>query len=509
MSLLDTNGASFDQLIRDQKAISALSMIMATHYIPENTPVEERKVQIARRLIDAYRLFRPDRKVIDNLVNGAGTYGQIDKQNNTVSTSLSDEQIKDSFDSQYTLGLELGIWKNSKLELSDLALKVAQMEITITEYVDIVFQNLFSYQKRKEGDDEFQYVHFLFETLDNLDSQFEITKQKLKDIFFPTDVRNDNRNALFNYLKDTSYFEAKKDVLYLVPTWQERLDELKMSCNLKYKKEDVSSTQKFFENKENYAKYVTTCRIKGVAVDYVNNRADIDKSDNHSNLNDQMGKNIIYYGAPGTGKSYCINEEIKKVYPNFNDETNEESTFVFRTTLHPEYTYTDFVGQVMPKSNEGEVTYDFRPGVFTKALAKAIEHENEGKPVYLVLEELSRSNVSAVFGDLFQLLDRKDGRSEYSITNSLIAREVYPTNSTYLRMNRKIEKSTYLITYLFVVQLIQAIKMFLSWIRHLNVDSNGNIYLLNLKMIKIILRSQLLILIKVLIMLNGMISIKN
>ncbi len=137
------------------------------------------------------------------------------------------------------------------------------------------------------------------------------------------------------------------------------------------------------------------------------------------------GKNIIYYGAPGTGKSYGVSQEIEQVYPNFKDENSEDAKFVFRTTFHPEYTYTDFVGQVMPQVKDGVVKYEFSPGIFTKALAKAMDPKEEGKPVYLVLEELSRANVAAVLGDLFQLLDRHNGRSEYSITNSLIAKEVY------------------------------------------------------------------------------------
>ncbi len=137
------------------------------------------------------------------------------------------------------------------------------------------------------------------------------------------------------------------------------------------------------------------------------------------------GKNIIYYGAPGTGKSYGVSKEIEQVYPNFKDERSDDSSFVFRTTFHPEYTYTDFVGQVMPKVTNGLITYEFVPGIFTQALAKAMDSKQEGRPVFLVLEELSRANVAAVFGDLFQLLDRHNGQSEYSITNSLIAKEVY------------------------------------------------------------------------------------
>lgn len=79
----------------------------------------------------------------------------------------------------------------------------------------------------------------------------------------------------------------------------------------------------------------------------------------------------------------------------------------------------------MPKVQGDSIKYVFTPGVFTRALSRAIEMEGTDQPVFLVLEELSRANVAAVFGDLFQLLDRKKGESEYSISNSLIAKEVY------------------------------------------------------------------------------------
>ncbi|WP_339181052.1 AAA family ATPase [Oceanobacillus sp. FSL W7-1293] len=149
------------------------------------------------------------------------------------------------------------------------------------------------------------------------------------------------------------------------------------------------------------------------------------ESDGNNEKSSIIGSNIIYYGAPGTGKSYGVTKEIKKYYPSFENESNLESRFIFRTTLHPEYTYSDFVGQVMPKVQGDSIKYVFTPGVFTRALSRAIEMEGTDQPVFLVLEELSRANVAAVFGDLFQLLDRKKGESEYSISNSLIAKEVY------------------------------------------------------------------------------------
>lgn len=139
--------------------------------------------------------------------------------------------------------------------------------------------------------------------------------------------------------------------------------------------------------------------------------------------NDVSGKNIIYYGAPGTGKSYSVSNLIKEKYSDYNagDDNNDN---VFRVTLHPEYTYSDFVGQLLPHSDDsGKVDYRFIPGIFTNALKQAIQ--NPDKHVYLVLEEMSRANVAAVFGDLFQLLDRKNGSSEYAINNDQIAKIVY------------------------------------------------------------------------------------
>ncbi|ATO43926.1 AAA family ATPase [Loigolactobacillus coryniformis] len=145
------------------------------------------------------------------------------------------------------------------------------------------------------------------------------------------------------------------------------------------------------------------------------------------------GINRIYFGAPGTGKSYKVTKDIEKIYPEFTKEGSLDSQFVFRTTLHPEYTYNDFVGQLLPDVNGNDITYTFQTGVFTDALWFA-EH-NSYAQVFLVLEELSRANVAAVFGDLFQLLDRdKTGTSEYAINNALIADKVYDG-----RKNKKVK----------------------------------------------------------------------
>ena len=115
----------------------------------------------------------------------------------------------------------------------------------------------------------------------------------------------------------------------------------------------------------------------------------------------------IFFGTPGSGKSWTIKETYEK------DETK-----VVRTTFHPDTDYAQFVGCYKPKTYEEDgkkkISYEFTPQAFTEAYVKAwsdLEH-----PYYLIIEEINRGNCAQIFGDLFQLLDRnKEGYSEYPI----------------------------------------------------------------------------------------------
>lgn len=135
----------------------------------------------------------------------------------------------------------------------------------------------------------------------------------------------------------------------------------------------------------------------------------------------------IYYGAPGTGKSYRI-KEIVKQYPKEN---------IFRTTFHPDSDYSTFVGCYKPTKVkkpvrdmagktalddkkdeifEDAITYSFVPQAFLKAYIRAWNMLDSGQPVFLIIEEINRGNCAQIFGDLFQLLDRRqDGYSDYPI----------------------------------------------------------------------------------------------
>ena len=138
----------------------------------------------------------------------------------------------------------------------------------------------------------------------------------------------------------------------------------------------------------------------------------------------------IYYGAPGTGKSYEI-DKITKLYDTI------------RTTFHPDSDYSTFVGAYKPTMTkvelrdmsghlvkeegttrvvkEDRITYKFVKQAFLKAYLSAWKKYAEGNesgiaPQFLVIEEINRGNCAQIFGDLFQLLDRQDnGFSSYPI----------------------------------------------------------------------------------------------
>lgn len=126
---------------------------------------------------------------------------------------------------------------------------------------------------------------------------------------------------------------------------------------------------------------------------------------------------IIYYGAPGTGKSHTI-------------EQNASQDNSIRTTFHPDSDYSTFVGAYKPTVKkiptydqktgkllqiEEKVTYSFVPQAFLKAYIAAWKQED---PYYLIIEEINRGNCAQIFGDIFQLLDRDSatGMSKYAIS---------------------------------------------------------------------------------------------
>lgn len=154
------------------------------------------------------------------------------------------------------------------------------------------------------------------------------------------------------------------------------------------------------------------------------------------------GQNVLLYGVPGCGKSHTIeNEYVKDKY------------YSERVVFHPDYTYSDFIGQIMPVTKNKQLYYEFVEGPFTRILKEAIDHPR--KMYYMIIEEINRGNAGAIFGDVFQLLDRKEnGESSYDITNYDIAEFVYndktkkikiPSNLTILATMNTSDQSVFAI----------------------------------------------------------------
>lgn len=149
--------------------------------------------------------------------------------------------------------------------------------------------------------------------------------------------------------------------------------------------------------------------------------------------------NLLIYGAPGTGKSRyiddklnCISEhyeirvkpeddlpqdEIKNIEDNIDKAATFMRKFVNRVTFYEDYSYENFVGCYKPAPSEDDervIVYKYEPGPFIETYTNA-KNDPENN-YFLVIEELNRAKAASVFGDMFQLLDRKNGVSEYAIT---------------------------------------------------------------------------------------------
>lgn len=151
----------------------------------------------------------------------------------------------------------------------------------------------------------------------------------------------------------------------------------------------------------------------------------------------------ILFGCPGTGKSYRIsnNDDGGIAQKDLGIDNNSDN--IIKTVFHPEYTYGDFMGKLVPITKGTRVEYNFYGGHFLRALIKAYQNmieahyklktESYGN-VLLVIDEINRGNSSAIFGTVFQLLDRETKDNKFKGWSS------YPINLTEIEFNYFISK---------------------------------------------------------------------
>ena len=354
----------FDTLRRTNKAETVLSLIQSSYHV-KTKEEEKRKEEIAQNLVYAYKLIKGDSG------SYTGSLGQ--------------------FESQYTIGHELGIWINSKLELNPLALKVAKNDITVKKYFDIVFCNYFQPINNI-------IFHPLFHVLSYMKNNNleKISKKQISDLItelcsttIEEDKKLEGTNSLFNMFLGTNFFYST-DNNYLILSQKYNISELINKCDISYIEKGFEIAKQELGDLRVYVDYLTKENTSSEVIQQ------------QSTPSTQTPTQIIFYGVPGSGKSHSIKKELAaKGITDLKEQTK-------RVVFHPEYTNADFVGQILPQSSDGGTTisYPFVPGPFTQILAKAYTHQNTHYA--LIIEEINRGNAAAIFGELFQLLDRLD-----------------------------------------------------------------------------------------------------
>lgn len=170
----------------------------------------------------------------------------------------------------------------------------------------------------------------------------------------------------------------------------------------------IGSQDKIIINKNVLIKYIDRLqelRISNAEIQKLKVLNDSVETDDDINL---TSINKIFYGAPGTGKSYKVDKIIKDL----------ECRYFERLTFHPEFDNASFVGGYKPISSqdsEGKdiIKYKFVPQAFTNIYKRAwLDLENY---YFLIIEEINRGNCAEIFGEIFQLLDRN---SNYSVSPS-------------------------------------------------------------------------------------------
>ncbi len=232
-------------------------------------------------------------------------------------------------------------------------------------------------------------------------------------------------NAIKSYCNPLKYEKVgEENYFYIEQQNAEYLEKQISFIETEFAIPDPKSRSDFFDR----YKYCNFCKFHGISASLPN---EVDTSNDNTNAKRVTGgKNILLYGVPGAGKSHRIAKQYCA-----------DSRRIERVVFHPDYTYSDFVGQILPRVENNQLKYVFTPGPFTKMVKKA--WKDPGKYYYLIIEEINRGNAPAIFGEIFQLLDRKEaddypedvvGESEYGISNYEVAGIVYDSPEHEVRI---------------------------------------------------------------------------
>ena len=291
-----------------------------------------------------------------------------------------------------------------------------------------------------------------------------------------------NKNRLYNLVQkmtgkspvpvfsiyDPVLLREQYNIVFLIKEWngrsKEKLREIKDECQQEISEKDILEIRSLIKQLDNpktgkktsdgtlssaLGKYEAFLKWRKSQIQ--GNPPHTTASPNpYAELMDKDGnpipRNLIYFGAPGTGKSHQLKVAVEGETGKAGNIVKDNGKGIFieakgkeilerryeRVTFYPTYSYAQFVGCYKPVMNGPDIAYEFVPGPFLRVLVNALNEkpgeDGKKKNWCLVIEEINRANAAAVFGDVFQLLDRatkdsadglvREGESEYDIAAS-------------------------------------------------------------------------------------------
>lgn len=349
---------------------------------------------------------------------------------NNITTPVYTQGGKEQSPSRGTYCKKMGLLEMDEskeiFNITSLGNAILNKDLTTKEYALILLSKMGVFKDGVYIDNVFCVLSSYFHS--NPVISLSLLEKYIKNRYNVSEIEKTRLDIIINAISLTGLITKVKDELFTVSN-----TEYALVFN-----EFLANSQKLrpaiIDNASNYSNYIGS-------IDY--GVFDILTKDNieifnkyYPNLSKYMNNNSsanqvfdttlqqIFYGSPGTGKSH----NVKKLTGELsNDGEDRDLPNVFRTTFHPDTDYASFVGCYKPSMrktgkkhqvdgkdvDDEEIIYEFVPQTFADAYVYA--YNNPAEPTYLVIEEINRGNCAQIFGDLFQLLDRKNGISEYKI----------------------------------------------------------------------------------------------
>lgn len=170
----------------------------------------------------------------------------------------------------------------------------------------------------------------------------------------------------------------------------------------------------------------------------------------------KRSNNIIFSGAPGTGKTYSAEENIRRIIDQYPNETFDEKTRFNTVQFHPSYSYEDFMEGLKPVSKSGNFALELKKGEFSlfcdeakKCEDEYLSYEDDQKLKYaffFLVDEINRAELSRVFGELMYCLEKRGRNHSISTQYSYLKtdddnRFYIPENIYFIGTMNDVDKS--------------------------------------------------------------------